>query len=381
MFDNLVLGSFLVFLVEVLILAGIFYYAKFNFIPSFFSNINKKIEKENINKANKSLYMFSAATFIYIVAEFFGMKLYFLHIVAAIIFAMFVKNIIHPISLKRWGKESFSLKEIESEELFSYLSENKSESNTIEYEGKTYLFRGEKFHEKIPTKRDTPKSKFWEGFLSLMVWTFLVLNLIYILKVDLKAPEVLLTLAAFIVAYVISPFYPDLYSTYVLAKDEENDFGTFVEVRIGDKSYFGSIEKLTFFKAQIKDWYNKTYISFFHKTYMGGVITSYPNGRIVEKEYVVGSGDEAIELVSSLKEWLKDFNSDKFDTPTVTFFDHNYGYGVKMRVLVKAKYLKEYGSLKDQITSHITTKSNENEIDLRTPILEVQINNEEVKQK
>ena len=57
----------------------------------------------------------------------------------------------------------------------------------------------------------------------------------------------------------------------------------------------------------------------------------------------------------------------------ITFFDHNFGYGVKLRIKVRSEKLKEYGGLKDQLISLIAQKAKEEDIDLTTPVLETQI--------
>jgi len=359
------------------ILLGVHFYALKRMIPNYFGNINKRIEKENIRKAKRGLYLFTASTFLYILLEFLGFKPYFLHIVAAVVVMLFAANMARPLTLKKWGKDSFRLEDVTDETLIEKLTEAKQDKNKFEYEGETYFFRKEKFFKQIPVKKPTSKSEFWAGFFAVMIWAFLVLNLVYILKVEMEAPEILVTLFAFIIAYVLSPFYPDLYTTYVFAQDEEVGFDKFVKVEIGGKEYFGSIEKLTFFKVAIKDYYNDTLVTFFHKLFLGAVMTSYPTGRFIQKEYVVSSVEQD-ELFSKLSDWVKGFNEqykDALEKPIITLFDHNFGYGVKLRVKIKADRLKEYGSLKDQLISYIAKMAKENKIDLRTPVLEVQIPN------
>ena len=192
----------------------------------------------------------------------------------------------------------------------------------------------------------------------------------------MNAPEIMVTLLAFIIAYVLSPFYPDLYTTFVFAQDEEVDFEKFVKIEVSGKEYFGSIEKLTFFKIAIKDYYDDTIVTFFHKLFLNAVMTSYPNGRFIQKKFVVSTPQEQTQLVEILKDGLCTFKEQKIDTfeqEIITKFEHNYGYGVKFRIKVKADKLKEYGALKDEIDTYIVDITNAKGIDLRTPVLEAHI--------
>ena len=368
------LGNIWILALEIAVLLIVHFYALKKLIPSYFGNVNKKIEEENITKAKKGLYLFTFSVFLYMVLEYFGFKPYLLHIVAAVVVMLFAANIIRPLTLKKWGKDSFRLEEVTDENLAEKLSQVEREKNKFEFEEQTYFYRGEKFFKQIPVKKPTSKSEFWAGFFAVMIWAFLVLNLVYILKVEMDAPEILVTLLAFIIAYVLSPFYPDLYTTFVFAQDEEVGFDKFVKVEVNGKEYFGSIEKLTFFKIAIKDYYNDTLVTFFHKLFLNGVMTSYPNGRFIQKEYVVSTPEEQKQLAESLASLIEVYREevkDTFDKPIITLFDHNYGYGVKLRIKVKADKLKEYGGLKDKLVSYIVEKTAEENIDLRTPVLEV----------
>jgi hypothetical protein len=368
-------GNLYILSFELIVLLGAYFYALKKFIPNYFGNINKKIEAENIRKATINLNWFVVSTALYMLLEFFGFKAYILHITAAIVIAMLARSLISPISLKKWGKDSFRLEEVEGEELIEKLLEAREEKNKFEFEGDTFFYRGEKIFKQIPVKKPTSKSEFWAGFFAVMIWAFLVLNLVYILKVEMQAPEIMVTLLAFIIAYVLSPFYPDLYTTYVFAQDEEVGFEKFVKVDVNGKEYFGSIERLTFFKVSIKDYYNDTLVTFFHKLFLGAVMTSYTNGRYIQKEYVVSTAEEQKQLAeflaSLLENYREEIKKDIFEKPLITKFDHNYGYGVKLRIKVKADKLKEYGVLKDQLISFIVEQTNQEGIDLRTPILEV----------
>ena len=167
---------------------------------------------------------------------------------------------------------------------------------------------------------------------------------------------------------MFSPFYPDLYSTYVLAQDKQMTFGIFIEIETGGKKYFGSILTMNFFKVQMKDWYNDTIILIFHKLFFGSVITAYPNGKIIEKRYVVSDADQ-YKLSELIPKWISEVHNHKknpYDIPVITLFSHNYGYGVKLRINVKVEFLEQYGSLKDTLSHLIVAKSKEENIDLRT---------------
>jgi ABC-type uncharacterized transport system permease subunit len=370
-------GNVIILGIEVILLAMVFFYAKYKLIPNYFGNINKKLEAENILKAKKGLYLFTASVFLYIFLEFFGFKAYLLHIVAAVVIMLFVANMIKPFTLKKWGKDSFRIEEITDDDLIEELSKIERKNNKFEYKGYTYFFMSEKFSKQIPVKKPTSKSEFWTGFFAVMIWSFLVINLVYILKVEMGAPEIMVTLLAFIIAYVLSPFYPDLYTTFLFAQDDEVDFEKFVKVEVAGKEYFGSIEKLTFFKVALKDCYNDTLITFFHKLFLGAVMTSYPNGRFIQRDFVVSKEEQDL-LSEKIPKWISEFDVKKsLEKPVITFFDHNYGYGVKLRVKVKKDFIKEYGGLKDQLISLISKKSKEEGIDLRTPVLEVSMKGEE----
>lgn len=368
-------GNVWILTVELVLLLILHIYALKKLIPNYFGNVNKKIEAENISKAQKGLYLFTASVFLYMFLEFFGFKAYLLHIVAAVVIMLFTANMIRPFTLEKWGKDSFRLEEVTNETLIDELLKSKNDKNKFFYEEQIYFYRGEKFYKQIPVKRSTSKSEFWAGFFAVMIWSFLVINLVYILKVEVGAPEILVTLLAFIIAYVLSPFYPDLYTTFVFAQDEEVDFDKFVKVEVNGKEYFGSIENLTFFKIAIKDYYNNTLITFFHKLFLNGVMTSYPNGRFIERKYVVSTSDEQKQLaellVSLLEKYREEVKKDTFDKALITKFDHNYGYGVKLRINVKKDKLKEYGFLKDELISYIVEQTSEKGLDLRTPVLEI----------
>ena len=369
-------GSILILIVEILLLIASYIFIRYKLIPNYFGNINKKIEQQNIKQAKRNLNLFAISLLLYIVLEFMGYKAYILHIVASVVIMLLAANMIRPFSLKKWGKDSFRLEEVTDKSLIEKLLATKGDKNKFEYENQTFFYRGGKFLKQIPVKKPTAKSEFWTGFFAVLIWAFLVINLVYILKVEVGAPEIMVTLLAFIIAYVLSPFYPDLYTTFVFAQDEEVDFEKFVKVEVGGKEYFGSIEKLTFFKVAIKDYYNDTIITFFHKLFLNSVMTSYPNGRFIVKEYVVSSPKEQNELVELLKESisaLKEEKKESFDKEIITKFDHNFGYGVKLRVKVKKEKLKEYGTLKDALISYIIDSANSKNIDLRTPNLEVQM--------
>jgi len=369
-------GNVTILVVELLSLVGLYIYALKRLIPNYFGNVNKKIEAQNIKTAKKNLNLFMASLVLYMILEFLGYKAYILHIVASVVMMLLVANMIRPFSLKKWGHYSFRLDEITDAKLIEELEANRSDSNKFEYNNQTYFYRGEKFFRQVPTKKPTSKSEFWTGFLAVMIWAFLVINLVYILKVEMNAPEIMVTLLAFIIAYVLSPFYPDLYTTFVFAQDEEVDFEKFVKIEVSGKEYFGSIEKLTFFKIAIKDYYDDTIVTFFHKLFLNAVMTSYPNGRFIQKKFVVSTPQEQTQLAKVLKDGLctlKEQKSDTFEQEIITKFEHNYGYGVKFRIKVKADKLKEYGALKDEIDTYIVDITNAKGIDLRTPVLEAHI--------
>jgi hypothetical protein len=344
-------------------------------IPNYFGNVNKKIEQQNIKAAKRNLNLLFISLLLYIILEFLGYKSYVLHIVAAVVVMLLAANMIRPFTLKKWGKDSFRLEEITDEELIKKLEEVKGDKNKFEYEGQIYFYRGDKFYKQIPVKKPTAKSEFWAGFFAVMIWAFLLINLVYILKVEVGAPEIMITLLAFIIAYVLSPFYPDLYTTFVFAQDEEVDFEKFISVEVNSKEYFGSIEKLTFFKVALRDYYNDTIITFFHKLFLNAVMTSYPNGRFIVKSYVVSTPKEQEELIAFLEQELASLREeeDGFEKELISRFDHNFGYGVKLRVKVKKERLKDYGILQDKLIDYITKKTNEANIDLRTPNLEVHL--------
>jgi len=369
----MIIGNIVILVFELCVLLGVYIYAYKRLIPKYFGNVNKKIELQNIKTAKKNLNLFSASVFLYMLLEFLGYKAYILHIVASVVMMLLAANMIRPFSLKKWGHDSFRLEEITDDKLIKDLESAKHNSNKFEYNQQTYFYRAEKFFRQIPVKKPTSKSEFWAGFLAVMIWAFLVINLVYILKVEMNAPEIMVTLLAFIIAYVLSPFYPDLYTTFVFAQDEEVDFEKFVKVEINNKEYFGSIEKLTFFKIAIKDYYDDTIVTFFHKLFLSSVMTSYPNGRFIQKEFVVSTPQEQNQLIEVLSDGLCSYieeKTDTFDREILTKFDHNYGYGVKLRMKVKPEKLKDYGILKDKLVSYIVDITNAKGIDLRTPVLE-----------
>ncbi len=367
------MGNIWILSVEIIFLFVAYWFILKKLIPNYFGNVNKKIEQQNIKAAKRNLNLLFVSLLLYIILEFLGYKSYILHIVAAIVVMLLVANMIRPFTLKKWGKDSFRLEEVADEELIKKLEEVKEDKNKFEYEGQVYFYRGGKFLKQIPAKKPTAKSEFWAGFFAVMIWAFLLINLVYILKVEVGAPEIMITLLAFIIAYVLSPFYPDLYTTFVFAQDEEVDFEKFISVEINNKEYFGSIEKLTFFKVALKDYYNDTIITFFHKLFLNAVMTSYPNGRYITKEYVLSTAKEQEELIELLKRELATLKEkiDAFEKETITKFDHNFGYGVKLRVKVKKERLKEFGQLQDTLIDFIAELANKNSIDLRTPNLEL----------
>ena len=367
------MGNIWILIVEIIFLFVAYWFILKKLIPNYFGNVNKKIEQQNIKAAKRNLNLLFISLLLYIILEFLGYKSYILHIVAAVVVMLLAANMIRPFTLKKWGKDSFRLEEVSDEELIKKLEEVKGDKNKFEYEGQVYFYRGDKFYKQIPVKKPTAKSEFWAGFFAVMIWAFLLINLVYILKVEVGAPEIMITLLAFIIAYVLSPFYPDLYTTFVFAQDEEVDFEKFISVEVNSKEYFGSIEKLTFFKVALRDYYNDTIITFFHKLFLNAVMTSYPNGRFIVKSYVVSTSKEQEELVALLHktlEALREEQKDSFEKEIITKFDHNFGYGVKLRVKVKPQKLKEYGNLKDMLISQIIEASNNQGLDLRTPNLQ-----------
>jgi len=369
MFDFITLGSFPIFIAELLSLGGIFYFVSKYFIPNFYSNINKIIEKENIDKANWQLYLFTFFAFSYIFLEYLGQDPWLLHIALAFVLVMFFKNINHPYVLKKWGDDSHYPIKIENDDLIKILKPLFKEKgkNRVSYEGKDYIIKADIVSERVASKKHTAKSKFMEGLFTLAIWSFFILIIIFVLKVDLEAPEIFITLLGFVIIYVFSPLYPDLISTFILAQDKIMNFGLFVEVETGGKKYFGSIETMNFFKVQLKDWYNDTIILIFHKLFFGSVITTFPNGRFIELTYVVSDigQDKLLELISK---WIdeKYINNNPFDIPKITTFAHDYGYGVKLRVNVKVKFLENYGGLNDDLQHLIVVNSRKEKIDLRT---------------
>jgi len=367
------MGNIWILIVEIIFLFVAYWFILKKLIPNYFGNVNKKIEQQNIKAAKRNLNLLFISLLLYIILEFLGYKSYILHIVAAVVVMLLAANMIRPFTLKKWGKDSFRLEEVSDEELIKKLEEVKGDKNKFEYEGQVYFYRGDKFYKQIPVKKPTAKSEFWAGFFAVMIWAFLLINLVYILKVEVGAPEIMITLLAFIIAYVLSPFYPDLYTTFVFAQDEEVDFEKFISVEVNSKEYFGSIEKLTFFKVALRDYYNDTIITFFHKLFLNAVMTSYPNGRFIVKSYVVSTPKEQEELIALLKktlEALREEQKDSFEKEIITLFDHNFGYGVKLRVKVKPQKLKEYGNVKDMLISQIIEASNTQGLDLRTPNLQ-----------
>ena len=377
MFSSITLGSFPILVAELVSLAGFYYLAFKILIPRFFGNIIKVDGEENIAKANNKLYFLIGFTLVYLILEYLGQEPWVLHVAMTFVLVMFSRSIIHPLVLEKWGKDSFNPLGVDNENLIIKLKELFKEAgkNKVTHNNITYIIKAEEISKRLPTKKDTSKSQFMEGIFTLVIWSFFVLTIIYVFKVDLDAPEIMVTFFGFVIIYVLSSFYPDLYSTYVLAQDKEMTFGSFVEVNVGGKKYFGSIELMNFFKVQLKDWYSDSIVIVYHKLFFGSVITYFPNGRFITKKYVVST--HAQQLILSgllLSSWIEDFNNqnrDAFEDPIVTMFDDNNGYGVKLRVKVKHEKLNEYGSLKDKLISDINTKANDEKIDLRTPILEV----------
>ncbi len=373
MFSSINLGSLPILIAELMILAGFYYLAIKILIPRFFGNIIKVDGEENISKANNKLYFFVGFTFIYFILEYLGQEPWILHIAMTFVVVMFSRSIIHPLVLEKWGKDSFNPLGVDDENLTKKLNElfKQADKNRVIYNDVTYIKKAGEISKRLPTKKDTSKSKFMEGIFTLVIWSFFVLTIIYVFKVDLDAPEILVTFFGFVIIYVLSSFYPDLYSTYILAQDEELTFGSFVKISVGDKSYFGSIELMNFFKVQLKDWYNNNVILIYHKLFFGSVITFYPNGRFITRNY--GLSEKGQEIVyESLSEWLKDFNQiELFEKISVTRFGPDFSYGVKFRIKVKHKYLSMYGILNDSLDDFIVKQFKVNNINHTTPVLEV----------
>jgi len=111
---------------------------------------------------------------------------------------------------------------------------------------------------------------------------------------------------------------------------------------------------------------------FFNTSKILFAIDLYTNGRFIQREYVVSSAKEQEELVKLLEsalEGLREEQKESFEKETISKFEHNFGYGVKLRVKVKRERLKEYGDLRDKLVDTIVNMAIKKGIDLRTPTL------------
>ncbi|MEA3387621.1 MAG: hypothetical protein U9Q66_04555, partial [Patescibacteria group bacterium] len=215
-------------------------------------------------------------------------------------------------------------------------------------------------------KNDNPffmlKSKAMVSNKNTNIYDFIMITIISLIVMSLSLPilltfvdtgsmnsEYLYPLVAFLGAYVLSPFFPDLYYTLVFSKNDDIEFGSFIGFRDNGGYVFGEVMDMNFFFIKIFDHYNKKMITVPHKKFSSTLIDSFSevDGRIVSIPYVV-----EIEDIDNLKELIKkqmleySNNNTKnllIDNMTVKYDTHNYGYEVKLRVPIIN--LKSFGAI------------------------------------
>lgn len=379
MFD-IELGNWLKFSFEIFVLISMYLLLDKKVITFIFRS--KKDEGNKI-KAKKHLRLLVFITFIYIISELINESLDFIHILMVGIIAIILKSIIHPLILKKYGKSTISsekivdldfISELRKSEEINELSEINSFKDSFIYDNKQFYCQNDNIYEVIKLNKTTAKSNFWETAYILLIFVSASIMIVSFLHVDFSAPGLIITVIAFILAYIMSPFYVDLYSTYILSQADGMDFDDFIEIEVSGKRVFGSVEKLTFFKVSIKDYYNENIVTFFHKLFFSAIVTSFPDGRYILYRFVTSIEHRSL-LKEKLPEWLKeynDLNKSCLNSIKINSFVDNYGFGLLLRVKVIKDELNKYGQIKDEIEDLISTKTEELDnngkliIDLRT---------------
>lgn len=355
---------------KILLLTGITFYIWKEVLPKISrTRINEK-KDFSLKKAKQLLLFLSFLILLYIILDFYEVKKIYLHLLLSLIIPVSVKNVVHHYVLQRFGIDSDIPLKVEDEfminKLNDYIDEEKIISEAFTYNDNNYLKRETGFYKVIIGKKHTSISNFWEFFISFLIWVLTFVSVIFAFSIDTKIPDIVISVVAFFAAYVLSPLYTDFYNTYIIAKDDEVKFGNFVKIIHSGNSYFGEVVKLSLFKVSIDDNYKDNKITFFHKLFINSVVETYPNGRFIEYEYVISSEDRK-KLKENIPNWIREYCKEGiFDIPMLTYFPHNFGYGLKLRIKVKSKFLKSYGKIKDDLIHLISEKSEEDKIDLRT---------------
>lgn len=215
------------------------------------------------------------------------------------------------------------------------------------------------------------------------IYDFILITIISLVVISLSLPilltfvdtgsmnsEYLYPLVAFLGAYVLSPFFPDLYYTLVFSKNDDIEFGSFIGFRDNNYYVFGEVIDMNFFFIKLYDYYNKKMITVPHKKFSSTLIDSYSNdnGRVLSLSYVV-----EIEDIVNLKELIQEHmdtyakNNSKnilIDNLTIKFDAQNYGYEVKLRVPIIN--LKNYGTICEDIKDIIVNFSKDSNLSLET---------------
>lgn len=372
---------FLSFL-STLVLYVIIPYTGLRFVSWYFYRHDTNKNK----KSRLSINVFGVLALIDVIAIYIlnGQYTEILHIGIAVALSLLAYNVFTFVLIKKYGRDKPVVSKVENELKLRELKEKlvskgidfeTYEKKTVELEGGYvyYLKPKEFFHEKTVKVSNKLTNLIDVLFISVIGIALVSYSVPIIMDFfEMKTASAgFYGVMAFIGAYVLSPFFPDLYYSVLLFRNPNIDFGSYIGIDHGGKYIFGKVEDMNFFAIvifQSREFIKRTIP---HKFLSDKVIDSYDSkeGRLFNYNYVLDSvsADKFLDLV---KEFLKDFAEknpsslleNKID---VRKLDAQFGYSIDFMVYVKK--LENYDQICRDIRAGLVEVAEKNGISLPTP--------------
>ena len=299
-----------------------------------------------------------------------------------IIIGLVVFQVLSYFTRKRYGKVVENLKRVASEDIEKKLRDDLEGIDLENGENEFYL-RNENFKYiknrdifyKVTRKRKATTSTQVYDLLSLIVIAGIVLSAslpIFQQYMSSQGIENISLFIAFLGAYVLSPFFPDLYYIVSFAHIDEVDVGDFVSTRDSNGSeIYGEINKVSFSHKIVYDYYNKCFNVIHHKLFSASSLKIYSNedGRILEKSYVIDA-DDVSDVKKLCHDYVKEYhtkNKGYISYSEFEIYETDHNYGVKVFFRVPILNLRDYGRIKNEICTLISQKARKIELALDTP--------------
>lgn len=352
--------------------------------------IIKFIYKHDINKHKKtfwSINIFGLFTLADILAIHFLSedKAMIFDIVIYLALAIILYNVISYILIKSYGRDKKVVTKVVDEKLLVKLqieldSKNldleKIEEKDIKLkDGYSYYIKPNEFHHEKIVRVSNEISNLFDIILLVLVFVFTLSAIFPILlefyNIQKGNSDYLYAILAFLGAYVLSPFFPDLYYSIVLVRNPYIEFGSYIKIYHNNIYVYGKIIDMNFFSIVIFDKKENIPKTIPHSIMGKEIIGSYTTntGRILQYSYVLDekSAEKFGPLVFLfLTNYAKENKSDIYaDLIDVEILDAQFGWPVDF--IIRIKKIENYEQIKRKIRSGLSKVARENSISLPTP--------------